>query len=82
MAEDVAKQLSILSKIGRERDRQVAIYGAENALTRPNLDRKLTILTEEVGEVARAVLNGDIANLHEELVQVAAVAVAWLEADS
>lgn len=51
-------------------------------------DRKLAVLLEEVGEVAR-VLN-DAANagaafdreaLHHELAQVAACAVAWIEAD-
>lgn len=38
---------------------------------------KAVVLAEECGEVARAVL--DRAGLAEELVQVAAVAVAWLE---
>ena len=37
------------------------------------------ILTEEVGEVARAVLDGTPYLLRAELVQVAAVAVAWIE---
>ena len=41
---------------------------------------KVAVLAEECGEVARAVLNDDIPGLREELVQVAAVAVAWLEA--
>lgn len=40
---------------------------------------KLVVLTEEVGEVARALLEGDDAKLWEELIQVAAVAVAWAE---
>jgi NTP pyrophosphatase (non-canonical NTP hydrolase) len=40
---------------------------------------KVAVLTEECGEVARAVLDGDPANLRTELVQVAAVALAWLE---
>lgn len=39
----------------------------------------LPILTEEVGEVARAIQNGAGRNLIEELVQVAAVAMAWIE---
>ena len=38
---------------------------------------KAAVLSEETGEVARAVLDGK--NLRTELVQVAAVAVAWLE---
>lgn len=41
---------------------------------------KLAVLTEEVGEVARCLCDGDSnARLREELVQVAAVAMAWLE---
>ena len=50
--------------------------------------RKLAILTEEVGEVAKEVLHLDSkhhnqkqvrANLRAELIQVAAVAVGWLQ---
>ena len=46
---------------------------------------KLAALTEEVGEAARAVMarggwSGEADNLREELVQVAAICVAWLEA--
>lgn len=40
---------------------------------------KVAVLTEECGEVARAVLDGDAEGLRRELTQVAAVAVAWLE---
>ena len=47
---------------------------------------RLSIITEEVGEVAR-VLNDaahhpglDVAHLRAELVQVAAMAVAWIDA--
>jgi NTP pyrophosphatase (non-canonical NTP hydrolase) len=45
----------------------------------PNVDhdRKLAVLVEEVGEVGRALIEGD--GLRAELVQVAAVAVAWIE---
>lgn len=50
---------------------------------------RLAVLMEEVGEVARAILEGGIdgevshdkhgKDLRKELVQVAAVAVAWIE---
>lgn len=40
---------------------------------------KLAVLAEEFGEVARAILERDEVNLREELVQVAAVTIAWLE---
>ena len=40
---------------------------------------KAAVLAEECGEVARATLDRQPAALRAELVQVAAVAVAWLE---
>lgn len=40
---------------------------------------KVAVLSEECGEVARAVLDRDSDALRRELTQVAAVAVAWLE---
>lgn len=48
-------------------------------------ESRLAVLVEEVGEVARAVLGesgavSDGGDLRRELVQVAAVATAWLEA--
>lgn len=39
---------------------------------------KATVLAEECGEVSRAVLDGS-DGLRAELIQVAAVAVAWIE---
>lgn len=42
---------------------------------------KTTVLMEEAGEVARAVLDNKLDGLVDELVQVAAVAVAWIEAE-
>ena len=42
--------------------------------------QKLAILVEEVGEVARAICDRDPEHMREELIQVAAVAVAWVEA--
>ena len=41
----------------------------------------LLILQEEIGEWAQAVLNGEYDHAHKELIQVAAVAVAMLEAE-
>lgn len=41
--------------------------------------RKLTVLAEEFGEVARAILEEGLHSLKEELIQVAAVTFAWLE---
>lgn len=46
---------------------------------RVDMTVKAAVLAEECGEVAHAVLEADFENLRAELVQVAAVAVAWLE---
>ena len=60
--------------IDRERDRQSSKWGPQPMPS----GMELTILVEEVGEVARA-LQGE-GSLEDELVQVAAVCVRWLEA--
>lgn len=62
--------------VDRERERQIALF--TDAIH--SHDKMLGILGEEVGEVCKAVNEYDLANLEEELVQVAAVAVKWLEA--
>ena len=67
----------IFSLINEERDKQDKKWGA---LPRNLSDLLwLAILTEEVGEVAQAILKRDWNNLKLEIIQVATVAVAWLE---
>lgn len=65
---------SILSAIGIERENQDAKWGEQN-----HSDLKWNaILLEEIGEVAKSILeNGEVSEA--ELIQVAAVAVAWIE---
>lgn len=58
-----------------ERARQEQLFSGRKNTTL----RWLAILMEEVGELAQALLDGDQKNLEVELVQVAAVAVAWGE---
>lgn len=65
----------ILKEVAHERDRQDSKWGERDQS--PTI--WLPILTEEVGEVARAILEGNEANYREELIQVAAVAVAMVE---
>lgn len=63
----------ILEQIRWERQRQDAKWGEQN-----HKDLFwLGILTEEIGEVAKELL--EERDPAEELIQVAAVAVAWLE---
>lgn len=40
---------------------------------------KLPVLVEEIGEVAKAVYGRNAVNLNDELTQVAAVCIAWIE---
>ena len=72
--------------VNRERDRQHAKWGGTHPWGSGDCSSrdvhflvKYAVLAEEVGEVSRAVLESDFVSLKAELVQVAAVAVAWLE---
>ena len=71
----------VLDHISAERERQIAKYGDH----RRDAGTWALILNEETGEVARAAMEcnpfveRDHQALYEELVQTAAVAVAWAE---
>jgi hypothetical protein len=76
----------IYAAIGAERIRQMVQWGHPHDwgvgdCSSPDVPTivKAAVLSEECGEVARAVLDRDDAALRAELIQVAAVAVAWLE---
>ena len=78
-----ARRQDVLAEVGRERSRQEQLK-AKGKFTYTCADaempdgQRLAVLVEEVGEVARAMNDGK--GLREELIQVAAVAVAWVEA--
>ena len=65
----------MIKKILTERVRQDARWGEQNH----DDFTWSVILGEEVGEVCQAILADDTEQVEKELVQVAAVAVAWLE---
>lgn len=70
----------IIQQILDERERQDAKWGEQNH----DDYRWLAILTEEVGELAQAALHDEFGGKHagtlrDELIQAAAVAVAWVE---
>lgn len=67
---------SIINDIVKERNRQDVLWGADRDLSH---GQWLVILVEEVGEVAKAMQEGDWKDIRTELIQVAAVCVAWLE---
>lgn len=69
-------QDGLIEEIKNERRRQDEKFGIENAYIP---ERWIVILTEEVGEVSTAIIDKDEQQYHDELVQVAAVALAALE---
>jgi hypothetical protein len=78
---------AILDAIAAERARQSGLWDRHHAHGHGDCSSaavpdavKVAVLAEEAGEVARAFLDGDRNGLRRELVQVAAVAQAWLEA--
>lgn len=93
---DTVAMFAVLDDVANERDRQEQIGEAKRAqgidwrsCADPDMAggdfTRFTVLGEEFGEVANAVLetaygSDNDRHLREELVQVAAVAVAWCEA--
>lgn len=81
-------RLDIYHEIDVERTRQDEKFGwigSASLLPGDNDWAKYAVLGEEVGEVARALLERSFGNdttehLETELIQVAAVAIAWVEA--
>jgi NTP pyrophosphatase (non-canonical NTP hydrolase) len=68
---------TVLQAILAERERQDSKWGDQTQ----NTDEHWTvILTEELGEVAREVYEKRSAGMFEEIVQCAAVCMAWGEA--
>jgi NTP pyrophosphatase (non-canonical NTP hydrolase) len=63
----------VLDDVFKERQRQNKKWGEQSH----DPGTWLAILSEEIGEVSRGILGEP--GLREELVQVAAVAVAWIE---
>ena len=73
----MTSQETVFAAIRGERLRQDTKWGTD---FKGRTDEKwLTILAEEFGEVAEAMLRDDDYDIEEELIQVAAVCVSWLE---
>jgi hypothetical protein len=68
-------EMDPLQRVMEERARQDAKWGEQN-----HADLYwLAILTEELGEAAKELIEGRCNRADKELVEVAAVALAWLE---
>jgi NTP pyrophosphatase (non-canonical NTP hydrolase) len=62
----------LISDIEKERGRQRAKFGVQCHTP----EAWLAILAEEVGEVAKAAIEGELLQYRKELIEVAAVAIA------
>ncbi len=71
--------MNIADEIGNERARQDKKWSHDNILNN-SAETGFRVLGEEVGEVARAINDRDRENCRHELIQVAAVAVAMIQA--
>lgn len=80
----MSRPVAIVSDVLREHQRQERLK-ASGKLPYTCADEECSdelcsvILGEEFGDVCRAVEDNNPRNLREELIQVAAVAVAWIE---
>lgn len=72
------EQVAIFEEIFDERQRQDAKWGPMTART-VSAVTMVAVLSEEVGEVAQDVLKMNREGLRQELIQVAAVAMAMIE---
>ncbi|MES2360100.1 MAG: hypothetical protein V4529_17295 [Gemmatimonadota bacterium] len=70
---------SILCEIEDERVRQDAKWGGVPGVQRRDDHTYAAVLGEEFGECCKAWLERDVQGLRAELIQTAAVAVAWIE---
>lgn len=70
---DITKQ-GFQDLISLEREYQIQKWGEQ----KHSDERWLAILTEEVGEVAKAILENDDVELLNEMCQVGAVLEAWV----
>jgi DNA (cytosine-5)-methyltransferase 1 len=69
----------LLRMVDAERDRQDAKWGGIPGFDRRDDHTYAAVLGEEFGECCKAWLERDVQQLREELIQTAAVALAWAE---
>ncbi len=67
----------LFAQIDMERSKQDKKWGEQNHSPL----KWLAILVEEVGEVAQAILQGNRLACYQELIQCAAVIIAWIECE-
>ncbi len=72
------QRADIYQAVLEERILQVSKHG-ERSVCKLTRNEQLVVMLEEIGECARAVLDGDAAGLKDEMVQLAACCFAVLE---
>lgn len=75
----IRRQSRAMAEIVAERKRQDAKYPEEKPGTGMGDGMMLSITQRELREAAWALANHDLANLREEVIQVAAVCLKWVE---
>lgn len=70
---------TILLEVACERERQDFKWGGVPGIERRDDHTYAAVLGEEFGECCKAWLERDMPGLRKELIQTAAVAVAWIE---
>lgn len=65
----------LLAQVDAERERQLERWGEQHH----SAGDWMLILQEEIGEAAQAILQARSEDFKEELIQSAAVIIAWLE---
>lgn len=79
---NLSARIHVIAEVIHERQRQVELFGLDTG----NDDGTwMAVLAEEVGEVAHELIEGRRGHdtrraMRQELIEVAAVAVAWIEA--
>lgn len=76
---DLAIDTQVYAEVWGERQKQNAKWGTDSIVHRTS-EAGFRVLGEEVGEVAKAINQRERENARAELIQVAAVAVAMVEA--
>lgn len=76
---EAVSRAAVFTDVSRERDRQDRIHG-EKSIVSCSAIMGFPILMEECGEVAKAYLDKRPDDFRKELVEVAAVAVAMIQA--
>jgi hypothetical protein len=78
--EEVVERVEVFNRVNILREQMDRKWGDLSIAQGRGDSFVVTLLAEEVGEVARAVLEKDGENLKDELIDIMQICTAWLEA--